>query len=110
MTEGALMSKCLEGSWQGLPRRSWCPRCGSADVGDVRVRSGALAETTVVTRSPRGRGVTEPGEDVRIGIVHADGGGTLVVRVSRGAVESEAVVLDEDAGVTRVRGEPEVGT
>jgi hypothetical protein len=74
------------------------------------VRRGVLAETTVVSRSPGGSTVTEPGEDVRIGIVHADGGGTLVVRVSRGAVESKAVVLDEDAGVTRARGESEVGT
>jgi hypothetical protein len=74
------------------------------------VRRGALAETTVVSRSPRGSTVTEPGEDVRIGIVHAEGGGTLVVRVSRGAVESDVVVLSDEDGVTRARAESEVGT
>lgn len=110
MTEGALMSKCRECAWQGLPRRSWCPRCGSSDVGDVRVASGILAETTVVNRSPGGRAMTEPGEEVRLGVVRAQGGGTLVVRVSRGAVESEAVVLADDGGVTRASDESEVGT
>jgi uncharacterized OB-fold protein len=104
------MSRCLECSWQGLPRRSWCPRCGSSNVGDARVSSGVLAETTVVSRSPRGRRITEPGDDVRLGVVHAHGGGTLVVRVSRGAVESEVVVLSDEGGVTCARDESEVGT
>jgi uncharacterized OB-fold protein len=110
VTGGVLMSKCHECSWQGLPRRSWCPRCGSSKVGHVRVTSGVLAETTVVSRSPSGRTVTEPGDEVRLGIVHAHGGGTLVVRVSRRAVESEVVALSDEGGVTRASDESEVGT
>ena len=109
MTAGALMSKCLECSWQGLPRRSWCPRCGSSNVGDVRVTSGVLAETTVVRRSPSGGAVAEQSDEVKLGVVHVQGGGTLVARVSRGAVESEVVVLSDEGGVTRASDESEVG-
>jgi 3-oxoacyl-(acyl-carrier-protein) synthase len=74
------------------------------------VTRGVLAETTVVNRSPRGSTVTESGDGVRLGVVHADGGGTLVVRVSRGAVESGVVVLGEVGGAVLASDASEVGT
>lgn len=93
------MSRCLDCSWQGLPRRSWCPRCASFDVGEVRVRQGVLAETTVLRRSPRHLDPVPQASDVRLGVVQADGGGTLIARVSGGAREADLVNLCDDSGV-----------
>lgn len=67
------------------------------------MRRGVLAETTVSRRSPRDLDSVLPAADVRLAVVHADGGGTLIARVTGGAGEADFVELCDDGGVAVAR-------
>lgn len=99
MIEGVLLTACPKCSWQGMPHRSWCPRCGSFELRTIKVSAGVLAETTVVRRIPRDRATDEWADEIELGAVHADGGGTIIARLARGANEADRVALFEDDGV-----------
>lgn len=99
MTQGVRVSACARCGWEGLPKRYWCPRCGSDDVADALALSGRVEETTVLERAA-GHGRV----DVSIGLVRLPGGGVIVARLEPGAVTETNVQLLDDAGAAVARG------
>ena len=101
MTAGVILSRCTTCDWQGLPRRLWCPACGSTSMGEVRVTHGTVSGATTVRRAPGV--VARSSEPVRLGEVRADGGGAIVARLSAGVVAGGRVELHDDLGVAAAR-------
>lgn len=89
---GVLISRCAACGWQGTPRRIWCPACGGDRVEEVTVTGGTVAETTTVRRFASGE--LAP---VEVASISADGGGTLIARLT-GEKPGTRVQLSDDSG------------
>ena len=92
---GVSVTRCTNCDWQGLPRRLWCPSCGSADVASALIESGTVAATTTIRRAP----ATPSGSQaVRLGEIELDGGGKVIARLSRDVSEGMHVALAQEDG------------
>ena len=99
MTSGITASKCTSCGHQTFPPRVWCPVCGSAELAEVNVAGGEVAESTVLRRVVGGA-LDEP---VRIGAVRLDGGGIAIARLEQGCDSGDTVQLLDDNGAPVAR-------
>jgi uncharacterized OB-fold protein len=97
---GVLVSVCAACSWQGFPRRLWCPSCGAEHLGEEEVRGGLVEDATVLRRAA-GR---ELGGEVPLGTVLLDGGGRAIAKLV-GAAAGDRVGVGLEAGAIVARRE-----
>jgi uncharacterized OB-fold protein len=96
---GVAVSLCPACAWRGFPKRLWCPRCGSFELGEEIAVEGVVEEATTVHRAV-GRQRRWPA--THLGTVRVEGGVAVVARLEL-ATAGDAVRLATEAGAVIAR-------
>ena len=87
---GLPIQACHACGHPAFPPRLSCSRCGSNEWRTEIATEGIVEAVTVVRRGPA---VTDSSSPVRLGVVQADLGVRLIVRLDDGAAAGQRVVL-----------------